>query len=114
MQNFELRLVADFLGQIKFVLKRREKRVAVLDLAFDQRQVKVGTARQRLLVNLRAAADENVVRKFLRIQPVQRIENQNFRPLVFAELGEMELVGPLEITSAAPFVVLPENFRDGF
>ena len=39
MQNLELRRVADFLDQLKFVLKRREKSVAIFNLAFHQRQI---------------------------------------------------------------------------
>ncbi len=73
MQNFEFRRVLDFLGQNKFILKRREKCVAIFNLALHQRQIKIGTTRQRLLVNLRAAADENVVRKFLGIEPCPAI-----------------------------------------
>ena len=33
----------------------------------------------------------------VRIQFVQRIENQDFRLLLFAELGEVKLVGALEV-----------------
>ena len=71
MQNLEFRRVADLLNQDKFIFKRRKKRVAVLNLALDERQIEVGTLRQSLLVNLRAARDEDVVRKLGRIQPVQ-------------------------------------------
>ena len=73
MQNLEIRTSSRNFGQFKLVLERREKSVAALDFAFHQRQIKIGTARQRLLVNLRAAADENVVRKLLRVELVQRI-----------------------------------------
>ena len=34
MQDLEIRLIPDGLGQIKLVLKRREERVAVFDFAF--------------------------------------------------------------------------------
>ena len=79
MQNIELRFIADFLNQIKLVLKRREKGITALDFMFHERQVKVGAARQCLRVNFRAAADENVIGKLVGIQFVQRVENQNFR-----------------------------------
>src|SRR5208283_4958029 len=107
MQNLELRLVADLLNQFKLVLERRKNGVAI-HFAFDERQIKVGATRQRLPVNLRAAADENVVRKFRRIQSLQRVENQHFRLQLLTELGKTELVGALEVSSTAPFVVLPE------
>jgi len=67
MQNLELRLVPNFFSQLKLVFESRENRIP-FHLAFDEREVKVGTARQCLLVNLRTAADEDVVRKFRRIQ----------------------------------------------
>ena len=113
MQNLELRLVTDFFGQLEFIFKRREKCVP-FHFAFDDRQVKVGAAGQRLLVNLRAAADEDVVREFRRVELVHRVENQNFRLFLFAQLGEMELIRALEIAPAAPLVVLPENLRMAF
>src|SRR5215469_16956438 len=97
MQNFEPWFVPDFFGGNEFLFKRREEGVAVRNLTLDQRQIKVGAARQGLLVNLCAAADEDIVRKLLRIQPVQRIKNQNLRPLVLLQFAEVELVGPFEI-----------------
>src|SRR5579859_3886657 len=110
MQNLELRLIADFFGQDKFFVKRRKQGVP-RHLSFDERQVKVRTTGQGLLINLRAPADEDVVGKLLGIQPVQRVKNQNLGPLVFLQFGKVKLVGALEITSAAPFVVLAENLR---
>ena len=86
MQNFELRRVVDFAGQFKLIFKRREKRIATFHLAFDQREVKIRTPRQCLRINLRAAADENVIGKFAGIQFVQRVENQDFRLLYFPSL----------------------------
>ena len=109
MQNLEFRCVTKFPDLNKPVFKRREERVASY-FAFDECEVKVGTARQRLLVNLRAAANENFIGEFRWIQPLQRVENQNFRLLFFPQLAEMKLVGTFEVTPAAPLVILSENF----
>src|SRR5690242_20018605 len=45
MQDLKFRAVADFLDQFELVFKRREKGVP-LKFTFDQRQIKVGAARQ--------------------------------------------------------------------
>ena len=113
MQNLELGFVAKLLDQFKLFLERWKERIT-FHLAFDERQEKVGTARQSLLVDLRTAADEDVIREFRRIQFFKRIENQHFRLQLFTELGKTELVGALEIFSSTPFVVLPENLRMTF
>src|SRR5690242_8067815 len=99
MQNLELRFIADFFGQDKCFFKRRKQSVA-RDLPFDQSQVKIRTTGQGLLINLRAPADKDVVGKLPGIQSVQRVKNQNLRPLVFLQFREVELVGALKITSA--------------
>ena len=72
MQNLEFRRVLNFLNLNESVFKRREKHIA-LDLAFDQREVKIGTARQHLLVNLRAAADENFIGEFRAMLPLKHL-----------------------------------------
>src|SRR5487761_2278796 len=106
MQDLELRLVPDGFHQFKLVFKRREKSVAALHLALDEREIKVGTARQRLRINLRAAADEDVVREFRRVELVQRLEDENFRLHLFAQLREVKLAGSFQKFPAAPLVVL--------
>ena len=88
MKDFEFRRVADFPGQIEQMLERRKERVA-LYFAFDQREVKVGAAWQQLPVDFRAAADEDVVGEFGRVQLLQRIENENLRAAVSAQFGEI-------------------------
>jgi hypothetical protein len=64
MQDFEFRRVLNFLNLNEPVFKRREKYIA-FDLAFDEREVKVGTTRQYLLVNLSAAADKHISLKIV-------------------------------------------------
>ena len=59
MQNLEFRRVPNFLNLNEPVFKRWEEHVA-LDLAFDEREVKIRTERQRLFINLRAAANKIV------------------------------------------------------
>ena len=67
MQDLEFRCVANFFNLNKPVFKQREEHVAG-DFAFDKREIKVGTARQRLRINFRAAANKNFGRKIRRIQ----------------------------------------------
>ena len=59
VQNLELRAVEDFFGQLELILEGRKQRVA-LDDALHEGQVQVRTQRQRLLIKLRAAANEDV------------------------------------------------------
>ena len=86
MQNVKLRRLADFLHQIKLIFKRRKERIAPFHLTLHQREIQIRTARQRLLINLRAAADENVIRKFLRVELVQHLKRAY--QFHFAKLGE--------------------------
>src|ERR1035438_2370945 len=86
MQNLELRFVSDDFRQFKLVFKWREKGVTALNFPFDKREIKIGTARQSLLIDLPATADEDVIWKLLRIKPVQRAENKNLRLHLFAQL----------------------------
>src|ERR1035437_8666051 len=67
VQNLELRRVADFFNQLETLFKRWKESVA-LDLAFDERQIQIRTQRQRLRVNLRAAANENLTVARQRLQ----------------------------------------------
>src|ERR1700722_4266548 len=46
MKNLELRRVADFCDQFKAIFKWRKIRVAVFNLAFHERQIKIGASRQ--------------------------------------------------------------------
>lgn len=57
MQDLELRSAPNFFNQFKLVSERRKKSIAAFDFTLDQCQKEIGTARQRLLINLRAAAD---------------------------------------------------------
>src|SRR6266487_1481281 len=59
MQNLEFGTLENFRSQIEAVLKRRKERVT-LDHPLDEREVEIRTERQRLLINLRAAANENL------------------------------------------------------
>ena len=61
MENFELGGIAEFFNQFKAIFKCREKCVAV-HLAFDEGEKKIGAERQRLRLDLTAAADENFAR----------------------------------------------------
>ena len=101
MQNLEFRRVTNFFNLNEPVFKRREKPVA-LNFAFDKRKIEVGTARQHLLINLRAAANENFGWEVRRIQFFQRVKNQNVRLLVLVGFCEIkfELIGFLK--SALP------------
>ena len=110
MQNFEFEHVPNLLDELEFIFKRRKKSVA-RDIAVYEGQIKVGTSRQCLLVDLRAAADINIVWKFRGIELVERIENENFGLSFFAEFGKMKLIRTFEVFAAAPFVILAENFR---
>lgn len=71
MLDFVFRRVADLLRELEFVFECRKKSVTTFDLALDERQIQVRTARQRFLVYLRAATDKDVVGKFLGIQFIQ-------------------------------------------
>ena len=73
MQDFELRRVPDFLRQHKLILERGEENVARHG-ALDQREVKVGTQRQRLRIDLRAATDEDFTAIIQRGQRFQRMD----------------------------------------
>src|SRR5207249_777544 len=59
MQNLKLRFFADFFRQLKLVFERREESVAGHE-PFDQREIQIGTKRQRLLIDLGAAANEDL------------------------------------------------------
>ena len=61
MRDFELGSVADFFHLREPVFESGEKSIA-LHLALHERQIKIGTERERLRVNLGAAADKNFPR----------------------------------------------------
>src|SRR5450756_1061308 len=111
MKDFEVWLVPQCRDEVKFVLELGEKGVAALDFALHDGQVKVGTPRQRLFIDLCAATDEDVVREFLRIEFVERLEDEDLGFDLLAELGEVELVGTLQVLATTPFMVLAENQR---
>src|SRR5260370_34889732 len=57
----ELRAVLELSDGFKLVFKRGKKRIP-FHRPLHEGQVEIGTKRQRLLINLRAAADENLER----------------------------------------------------
>ena len=59
MEDFELGAIENFLDRSEPIFKRGKERVA-FELTFNQSEIKVGAERQRLRVNLRPAADEDV------------------------------------------------------
>ena len=59
-QNLEFRRVANFFNEFKMVFKLREESVA-FDFSLHKREKQFRTVRQGLLVNLRTAADEDLV-----------------------------------------------------
>lgn len=61
MQDFEFGCVADFFGEFETVFEGGKEGVAVY-FAFDEGEIEVGTERECLRVDLRAAADEHVAR----------------------------------------------------
>src|ERR1019366_3065065 len=87
MQNLELRLVADFFGQFKLVLERWEKGVA-FHLAFHQRQIKIGTQRQGLFINLGTAGDEKFQRRTRRVQFQKILDNAQIHRGRAADFGQ--------------------------
>src|SRR5665213_286652 len=91
MQNLELRRVFDFSGQFKLVLKRREKGVAIFNLAFDYSQIKVGTLWQQLRVNFRATTNKNIGGKTFRVKFSDGITcEQNVCLYAFVRLRKIE------------------------
>src|SRR5260221_488539 len=50
--------IQDFLDEVELVFELREKNIPFHD-SFNQREIKVGTKGEGLLINLRAAADEH-------------------------------------------------------
>src|SRR5437867_3362400 len=58
MQNLKIGAVENFLHEIKLILKLRKESVP-LNVSLHEREIQIGTKRQRLLVNVGAAADEN-------------------------------------------------------
>src|ERR1051325_11316788 len=111
MQNFEFRRVADFLDEFKTIFKRREESVA-FHFAFDEREVKIGAQRQRLFVNLRAAADEKFERGSGGIES-QKIFNdaqiQRGRAANLRQFKLVRLLGNMRLAAADPG--LAEDFR---
>src|SRR6187455_1965730 len=89
VENFKFRCIPDFNRRFKPIFKRRKKSVA-FHLTFHQREVKVGTERHGLLINLGAATDENVSGKLRRIKPEKVPLEANFRFL--PEPGQMKLI----------------------
>jgi hypothetical protein len=110
VQDFKFKHVADLLREFKFIFKCRKECIAG-NLPVDQGQVQVRASRQRLLINLRAAADINIIRKFLRIQFFQRIKYEDFGLSLFTQFGKVKLVWPFYVFASAPFVVLAKDFR---
>src|SRR5260221_7745038 len=86
MDDLELRAVDNFLHRLEPVFKRREKGVA-LHHALDQCEVQIRATWQRLLINLRAAADEDFSLKILRVDFCQRPKNPYLRALRLVEPG---------------------------
>ena len=71
MQNFEIRTITDYPDLLEAFFEGRKEGVAARNFAFDEGEVKVGTLRQRLFVNLRAAANEDLARFVRQIKPAQ-------------------------------------------
>ena len=75
------------------------------------RQIKIRTARQGLLINLCAATNENVCRKVLRVQLIERVENEDVVCGIPIDFRKVQLVGAFQMTAPTPFMVFAEHFR---
>src|SRR6185295_453536 len=91
MQNLEFRAVENFLNNFKTIFERRKERVP-LDDSFHQREVKIGTKRQSLRINLRAAANKIVHRRIRRAEFQEIFNDAQVNGGHTANFGKLELV----------------------
>src|SRR5881296_3173222 len=92
MEDSEFRPIQNFFHDFKPVLERRKEPVA-LDDSFHQREVKVGTKRQGLFVDLRAATNKIVQGRIHRAE-LQKVFNDSQVDCGHAaNSGKFKLVG---------------------
>src|SRR5256885_4515672 len=100
VDDFEFGPVQNLFDQFKSAFERRKKRVA-LDDPFDEREVKVGTKRQGLFVNLRAATNKIVQGRIHRAE-FQKVFNYSQVDCGHtANSGKFKLVGKRNCCLAA-------------